>query len=78
MTEDGGVEPATQTQLECYQAYKKHLTYRQVLDICGGATGDRTPDLMTASDEKSSAGITCCYLLLAVVSENGQTGGVAS
>jgi hypothetical protein len=30
---------------------------------------------LTASDEKSSAGITCCYLLLAVVSENGQTGG---
>jgi hypothetical protein len=41
----------------------------------GGATGDRTPDLMTASDEKSRAGITCSYLLLAVVSKNGQTGG---
>ena len=40
----------------------------------GGSTGDRTPDLMTASDKKSRAGITCCYLLLAVVSENGQTG----
>jgi hypothetical protein len=34
-----------------------------VLDIVGGATGDRTPDLMTASDEKSSAGITPCLLL---------------
>jgi hypothetical protein len=45
------------------ESQKKHLTYRQVLDICGGATGDRTPDLMTASDEKSSAGITPCLLL---------------
>ena len=46
-----------------------------MLDISGGATGDRTPDLMTASDKKSRAGITCCYLLLAVVSKNGRTGG---
>ena len=47
----------------------------QVLLYFGGATGDRTPDLMTASDKKSRAGFTCCYLVLAVVSKNGQTGG---
>lgn len=28
---------------------KKHLAMSQVLDILGGAKGDRTPDLMTDS-----------------------------
>jgi hypothetical protein len=54
---------------------KRHEAFAKCLILLGGATGDRTPDLMTASDKKSRAGITCSYLLLAVVSENGQTGG---
>jgi hypothetical protein len=54
---------------------KRHKAFAKCLILLGGATGDRTPDLMTASDENSRAGITCSYLLLAVVSENGQTGG---
>jgi len=33
-----------------------------VIDIFGGATGDQTPDLTGASDEKSRAGITYSYL----------------
>ena len=35
----------------------------QVLDICGGATGDRTPDLMTASDKKSRAGLPATIVM---------------
>jgi hypothetical protein len=44
-----------------FQDIKKHLAYRQVLCVSNGATGDRTPDLMTASDKKSRAGFTCCF-----------------
>jgi hypothetical protein len=42
------MQPSKILFLEKILKIKKHLAYRQVLDICGGATGDRTPGLMTA------------------------------